>query len=321
IETGLDPQRDSSFERLFQLRLKFLLDKDFDCPAFYDCHLLCNCHTRPFLSAGNVHTLYAESLAARIVNCQNAPVQPEILFRHLELCRQLGQKLINRFILPDADNRIESTGHPGIGDICGPLGQEPLVRCLDMGMRTDYRTDPAVEIPPERGFFGGGLGMEIDKDDLCRLGQGGDLAISRPERAFETVHEDAPLKVDHSDPNAARCRHDSAPLTRGPIWIVGRADYPFLFLEVLKSLLLVPDVISRGKKMYAAGKQLLCRFCGNSETAGCILAVGNHDIHIITVNQTVQFTRNRLPAGLSDNISDKENINGHTRLPWFRELR
>ena len=44
IETGLDLERDRSLDRLFELFLEFLFQKDIHCPAFNYFHLFCNCH-------------------------------------------------------------------------------------------------------------------------------------------------------------------------------------------------------------------------------------------------------------------------------------
>jgi hypothetical protein len=63
--------------------------------------------------------------------------------------------------------------------------------------------------------------------------------------------------------------------------------------------------------MDAQTKQLLDHLGRQAETTGGVLAVGNHQVHLIFVDQAVQLAGQRLTSRLTNDIAYKEYFYSH----------
>ena len=79
-------------------------------------------------------------------------------------------------------------------------------------------------------------------------------------------------------------------------------------------------MVAAGKEVDPIAKKFFCSLLGNSETTGCIFTIRNNNVYRISVNQAMEFLRDRLPARFADNIRNKQNFNGHIRLLSFPVL-
>ena len=186
------------------------------------------------------------------------------------------------------------TGHSGIGDVGRPPGGDVVVNGLDMGMGPDHRRDLPVEIHSQGLLLRGGLGMEVNDDQLGVFAQGGDLAFTYLERTVDVLHIGSSLKVQDTDLDIT----DGVEVGPGTGYSPGKVRRPKEFrlvLEVFENLHAVPDVVSGGLHIDAVGEHLQRHFRGNTETAGGILDIGYAVIDVVFFAQGF----NHVSAGLA----------------------
>ena len=121
------------------------------------------------------------SPAVLVVDIDDHALQHDIVLRHFELARQLGNKPADDRFLFHADHRIERAAHAHVGDVSGARRQNPLVRRLHVGVGAENNRRPAVEIPTHGIFFRSRFGVHVDDHDW-RLRRRVALRISSTQR-------------------------------------------------------------------------------------------------------------------------------------------
>ena len=110
------------------------------------------------------------------------------------------------------------TGETRVAKKSGATGKNLFVRGLHVRMRADDRADLPIEHSRQGNFFRGGLGMEIDKNNVRRPTHPFDFGHDAMKLVLQGLHKSAALQVDDPDGRAALPLKDSAPLP----WRSGR---------------------------------------------------------------------------------------------------
>jgi len=106
-------------------------------------------------------------------------------------------------------------------------------------------------------LFRGRFGVKIDDNDRCFLPQPLYLAFGCAEGILEVRHEHPALEVEHRRLRGPVGRQDDAALSNRTAGIVCRADEVILLCQIRLDLLLVPDMVARGKHMDAEREKLI----------------------------------------------------------------
>ena len=88
----------------------------------------------------------------------------------LELARHSGEEAVEDELALDADDGVVGAGHADVGLVGGAVVEDALVGGGDVGVGAEDGGDAAIEVPAEGDLFAGGLGVDVEEDDL-----GGDL--------------------------------------------------------------------------------------------------------------------------------------------------
>src|SRR5512139_1721659 len=110
-----------------------------------------------------------------------------------------------------------------------------------MRVRADDSAHLAVQHARERHFLGGGLGVEVNKDEPGPLPQPLHLGQDAMEWIVQCRHKGAPLEVDDRRRRAFSGLKKSAPLPWRAGRIVQWTKEPAFAIKVFQHLSLVPD--------------------------------------------------------------------------------
>jgi hypothetical protein len=173
-------------------------------------------------------------------------------------------------------------------------------------MGAEHGRHPSVEVEAEGLLFAGGLGVEVDQDDVDVRRQRGEEAVGDAEGRVHLLHEHLPLEVDrrHADPRRRLAEVDAA--SRIAVGIVGRAQQPGLAVEERKPLLLVPDVIAGSEAVDRQVGELGKHLGVDAETAGGVLDVDDDVVDAMVVDQARQQPLHGSTARLADHVADEE---------------
>ena len=203
--------------------------------------------------------------------------------------------------LPPQDG-LGGPGHPRLGYVGGPAGEEALVGRLDVRVRPDDRGRPAVEIAPQRDLLRCRFGVDIHHDQGRPAAQRFDLPRGGPERALGGLHEDAPHDVDDPERRAARERDCDAPPSRRPLGIVRGSEEPLLPPHDLEDRLVPPDMIPRGEHVHPGVDELLDYPRRHAGSPGGVLGVGDDAVDAAALPKAGDDGPDRVPPRFSDDI-------------------
>ena len=212
----------------------------------------------------------------------------------------------NRLDLPP-DDGVVGTRHADVGDIARPFRQNTGVGGHDVGMGSQDRTDPPVQVAAEGDFFGGRLSVNLHDHHIHLNLKLRNQAIGRPERAIPRLHELASENGEEAQPPAGRFEDQMIPPGAGRIEI-GRPADPFHLSDHDLKPPLVPDVIAEGQAVRTGGEDLLGQSLRDAGPGRGILAVGHDQIDVQFLAQPGQTGGQSCPAGATDDITDKENL-------------
>src|SRR5262249_7880575 len=175
----------------------------------------------------------------------------------------------------------------------------------------------SIQMPPHGDLFARGFGMEVH--DYYFAGDLLQERIGLAKRIVGILHENASLKVDHRVALALLgCAFIDA-YSGNALGIVRgtkHAAHPAAGVtvdgvEIVDDLALVPDVIAGGEHLAT----YIEKFIGDSrcqpEAAGCVLRVGNDQVHAIALHDVGQMVVDDFSPGAAENITDKKDL--HTQ--------
>ena len=79
----------------------------------------------------------------------------------------------------------------------------------------------------------------------------------------------------------------------------------WLARQVVIDLALIPNVIAGGDDIHAIAEDFVSKLGSNAESAGCILAVGDCQVDILSGNQSREMFRNQAASYGRENIADE----------------
>ena len=182
-----------------------------------------------------------------------------------------------------------------------------------MGVGACQRADAAVQVPAHGLLLRGGLGVKVHQHNGRPVGQLGQQAVDRGERAIEVADEKPADEVDHQ--NAAD-DGVSAPGRGGGV--VERTQHGQVRVEVRHYLGLVPNVVARRDDVYAAGQQLPGGLGRNAEAAGGVLAVRDNQVERELTAKARKHGANGIPAGPSHHVANHQDTQD---LGWLLKQR
>ncbi len=211
-----------------------------------------------------------------------------------------------------------------------PCGKHALVGGGDVRVRAEHGGDAAVEIPAERDLLAGGLGVEVEQNDLGAglFADFGEQIVGLAEGIVAGAHEDAALQIDDGVCGAVG-KHALVDAEAGrSVRVVGRAKDAaaahvggFGDVDVLEDLFLVPDVIAGGDDVRAEVEELFSDGGCEAEAAGGVFAVDDEEIDGVGLKQVGQMLVHYVPAGGPENIAYKQNLHWTSLYGSFYAIR
>src|SRR3989339_378609 len=216
-----------------------------------------------------------------------------------------GEVLLYYYIPVHADDSVPGPGHSGVGYVSGSRWKYPGVGRLHVGVGPDNRAYSPVEKPAERLFLRGYLGMEVDDNVFCSLGNFSGNSFSRPEWVVKGRHKNPSHQVYNSYFYLrAGERYFVNPITvaRDFIRIVSGAQNPWVSnnranFRALKS------VIAHGGNIDAIGEYLIAHVFSEALAVSGILGIRDNEPYILFFNDSRQIIFEHVPAGFTDNIT------------------
>ena len=95
------------------------------------------------------------------------PLDAHVALRRLEAHRHAAAHALDRQLGADADHGVVRPGHAGVGQRRRAARKDPRVVRLDVRVRPDHGSRPAVEHARERDLLARRLGVEVDDHDRC----------------------------------------------------------------------------------------------------------------------------------------------------------
>jgi len=148
--------------------------------------------------------------------------------------------------------------------------------------------------------------VHIDKDDLYRGLQGGELGVGATEGVVALAHEDAALQIDHGDGDAADFADPSA-FARNARGVIRWSQQSRLFINVFEDFLLVEDVIAGGHHVDSGGEQVFGYSRRDRKTGGSVLDVRDHEINFALRAQVVEPFFEYTPTGSGYRVTGHQN--------------
>ena len=117
--------------------------------------------------------------------------------------------------------------------------------------------------------------IDIDDDNGCIFSETFHYTVSHPERTINRRHENTSLKINNTYLDTAFCLNYDITISGYAGRIIGRSQQLRCIYKKGVSFFPIPYMITRCYNINTIRKQLACTILGNSESAGCILAVAN----------------------------------------------
>jgi len=210
--------------------------------------------------------------------------QPRVLLGGLESDRHLPRKRLHRLLALDADDSAPRTGHAHVGDVGGATRQHARVRGRDVGVRTDDRRDPTVQVPTHRDLFAGRLGMHVDQHVIDAPGEPLELRVGLGKRRAARLQMQVPGKVDDAQANAVALDHAGAPPGLAGEEVRRPHDARVL-VQIRVDLAVAVGVVAERDHVDAQPEQLVRRSRRDSHSPGHVLAVCDDEVQSVALAQ------------------------------------
>ena len=194
-----------------------------------------------------------------VIALDKKPAQGRLADRHRQARRGLAGKAGGGGLLVHADHAVIVTAHPGIRLEGGAACKDLMVRCRHMGMGPDDKRGPAVGIVADRHLFGRRLAMKVYHDEIGVTAElvAHQRAVHRRKDRVVITHEEVGDGVHHYEPLAGVVGDLDRSAPGRSLGHVDRAKQSRIGFDIGDDLALVPDMVSGGQHIDAAGEQLV----------------------------------------------------------------
>jgi hypothetical protein len=252
-----------------------------------------------------IKALNRAGMASCFVDVNQHGVHLDVSFGDHEAGRHRVEKALENALLFHAYNGIVGPGHTDVRDEAGSLGQNVIVRRGDMGMSTENGRDFSVQEPAHRLLLRSGLRMYIDNDYFHFRRNFGDLGKRRAEGIVDRCHEGTSLQVKDGEADAILgCSHVET-RARGTLREVGRTDQAGLVGHEIDNLPAVPNMISPGDHLDAAGEKFLGNAGSDPEARGGIFTVGDAEVYAALREDVRETVVDDFAARRTYDVTDK----------------
>ena len=157
---------------------------------------------------------------------------------------------------PPPDDAFVRAGHAHVALEGRAAGEDLLVGGGHVGVGAQHGRNPAVQVPAHQLHVAGGLGVEIQEDDLHVGGHFPEHAVGRLERGVDRGHEDAPQQAQNAHPDVVVRLEHGERKPRSVVGVVGRFDDPGLGLQNRVDFSAPVDVVAHRNAVDPGGDQL-----------------------------------------------------------------
>jgi len=185
--------------------------------------------------------------------------------------------------------------------VSGAAGEDTAVGRRHVGVGSEDRRRPTVEVPAHRHLLAAHFGVEVD-DHRVLLVVAEDR-VDGVEGGAGDAEADAAAEVD--DPNPHPSGLDQGVAAAGVrLRVVGGADYPVGVFEELVGLAVAVDVVAGGDDVGAGAEEVVGGPLGDPHPASRVLAVDDHQVGRVALAQLRHRLPQTLAAGAADHVAD-----------------
>lgn len=168
----------------------------------------------------------------------------------------LGQKALDHGLDLAAEDTLVGAGKTGVTEKRGATWEDLFVCRLNVGVGPDHDAYLAVKEAADGDFLGGGLCVDINKNNGCMGEDGSEFVLGGSKRVLEAGHEGPALQVDHANQASSFGFANDASGAGGAGRVIGGSKKTVFIHQQLGDLFLVPEVVSGGDNINAGRKDL-----------------------------------------------------------------
>lgn len=239
------------------------------------------------------------------IHVDDRPVQAAIPGRHFKMRGPEGPRGFKNAFNASAYDTLVGTGHSYIALERGAVRKNPLVGGGHVGMGSENRRHPSIEVSPHDLLVAGGLGVVVEEDHAGTTRHRGEDAVGGLQRTIDRRHEDPALKTEHCHLDLAFGPQHGEGTTWGLTRVVGRPDDPLFALEEREDLAAPINVVAHGDAVDTAGEQFLKDLGRQPRPARRILGIGDYEIELLGNPKARDGTDGDLTTGFSDHVANE----------------
>ena len=241
-------------------------------------------------------------------------VQSHVTRGDLEWERHLRSERFQDVLDAPAEDGIVRAGHADIGDICGAVGQNPLVGGNDVGVRAETETDPAVEVIAHCDFLAGRLGVEIDDYDLGVLLDLRQDSVGRLVGAVTGLHKKTPYQGNNRNGRAFGGLVEGSAFAGRLLGEIGWPNYIIRRFQRRYDFPFAIGMVAQGNEVYAIPKQFIVYLPGQARAAGGVFGVGYDAVNVVLFDNELKLIGDNPSAGPTYYVTYTKNIKFHFRF-------
>lgn len=230
--------------------------------------------------------------------------------------RGVAQEALDDGINFASQNTFVRSGESGIGKVPGAVGKNLFVSRLDVGVRADDGTDPAIQHPAESDFFRGRFRVHVDEDHPAFPSQPRHFEVGAEKWVVEGRHECSALEIQNRKWSEAGEGDDGAAAAGGAMRIICRAKETGFIFEKGEDLFLIPEMIPAGDDIDARVEKLRGGAGSDARAAGGIFAIGDDAMNLVFGPEPGNQLFDRAPPGFTDHIAYEEQIHEADSRYW-----
>jgi tRNA/tmRNA/rRNA uracil-C5-methylase (TrmA/RlmC/RlmD family) len=186
---------------------------------------------------------------------------------------------------------------------------------LDMRVSADECADVTIKHADERGLLRGGLGVEVNENQVGAAPETFDLGAGGDEGIVEIRHERATLEVEDGDRGLVAGLEYHAALTRRPLRIVKRAQEARLTLKQADDFLLVPEMVAGRNDVHTRAEDFARGVRRDARAAGGVLPVGDDQVRLMLTTQPGQEFLHRPASRFANDVADEKDLH-RAKVGW-----
>jgi hypothetical protein len=256
--------------------------------------------------------LHVASAARRPVALDEDGAHAGVVAGGLEFAGHSGEEAGEDELLFDADDAVPGAAHAHVGLVGGATGEDARIGGGDVGMGAEDGGHAPVQMPAHGHLFRGGLGVDVDQDDLGL--DDFEQRVDGAEGVIVGVHEDAALEIDYGVCLAAGQGAFIEAIAWSGRRVVSRADDAagaFVAgggrrLHIIDDLALVPDVVAGGQDMGPEIEEFVGDSGGDAESAGGVLRIDHDQVDRTVLDDVADVFADDASTGAAEYVTDKE---------------